>query len=215
MPRSALEYVEIDHCVPLAQIPALIAELVMTPVPSLAAGEMEVPMSFEESAYDQPPSAFTCPDCNGTLWEVREGELLRYQCRVGHAYSADSMVAAQDESVERALWAALRSLEENADLARRMAESARRRQSPLVANRFDGNLHTVETTGGNLTSRWSVDGRGNYWDGAVAIDLDGNGVADLPHRELDLFGGLRRDSAFIAQACCTDSKCPVISNGWA
>ena len=63
----------------------------------------------------------------------------------------------------------------------------------FAGNRFLGNLHTVETTGGNLTSQWAIDGRGNYWDGAVAIDLDRNGIADLPHRELDLFGMLRRD----------------------
>jgi nitrous oxidase accessory protein len=63
----------------------------------------------------------------------------------------------------------------------------------FTGNRFDGNLHTIETTGGNLTSRWSEGGRGNYWDGAVALDLDRNGIADLPHRELDLFGPLRRE----------------------
>jgi nitrous oxidase accessory protein len=61
------------------------------------------------------------------------------------------------------------------------------------SNRFVGNLHTVETTGGNLTSRWSIDGRGNYWDSAVRLDLDRDGIADLPHRELDLFGSLRRE----------------------
>ena len=63
----------------------------------------------------------------------------------------------------------------------------------FAGNRFTDNLHTVETTGGNLTSRWAENGRGNYWDGAVAIDLDRNGIADLPHRELDVFGALRRD----------------------
>jgi nitrous oxidase accessory protein len=63
----------------------------------------------------------------------------------------------------------------------------------FAANRFIGNIHTVETTGGNLTSQWAIDGRGNYWDGAVAIDLDRNGIADIPHRELDLFGALRRE----------------------
>jgi nitrous oxidase accessory protein len=63
----------------------------------------------------------------------------------------------------------------------------------FAANRFAGNLHTVETTGGNLTSRWAIDGRGNYWDRAVLIDLDRNGIADVPHRELDLFGALRRE----------------------
>jgi nitrous oxidase accessory protein len=63
----------------------------------------------------------------------------------------------------------------------------------FAGNRFVGNLHTVETTGGNLTSRWSIDGRGNYWDSAVTLDLDRNGIGDMPHRELDLFGALRRD----------------------
>ena len=63
----------------------------------------------------------------------------------------------------------------------------------FAGNSFLGNLHTVETTGGNLNSRWTIGGRGNYWDGAVLLDLDRDGIADLPHRELDLFGGLRRD----------------------
>lgn len=63
----------------------------------------------------------------------------------------------------------------------------------FAGNRFVGNLHTVETSGGNLTSRWSVGGRGNYWDDAVTLDLDRNGIGDVPHRELDLFGALRRD----------------------
>jgi nitrous oxidase accessory protein len=62
----------------------------------------------------------------------------------------------------------------------------------FAGNRFVGNLHTVETTGGNVTSKWAIDGRGNYWDGAVTLDLDRNGIADVPHRELDLFGGLRQ-----------------------
>ena len=63
----------------------------------------------------------------------------------------------------------------------------------FAGNRFIGNVHTVETTGGNLTSQWSIDGRGNYWDGAVTLDLNRDGIGDLPHRELDLFGSLRRD----------------------
>lgn len=63
----------------------------------------------------------------------------------------------------------------------------------FAGNDFIDNLHTVETTGGNLTSVWSVEGRGNHWSGAVTIDLDRNGIADLPHRELDLFGQTRRN----------------------
>jgi two-component system chemotaxis response regulator CheB len=69
-----------------------------------------------------PPSAFTCPECNGSLWEVSEGELVRYRCRVGHAYSEDSMVVEQGSAVETALWSALELLEERAEFLDRVAE---------------------------------------------------------------------------------------------
>ena len=59
-------------------------------------------------------------------------------------------------------------------------------------NVFAGNLHPVETSGTSQRNRWARDGRGNYWDGTVRLDLDGNGIGDVAHRELDLFGSLRR-----------------------
>ena len=63
----------------------------------------------------------------------------------------------------------------------------------FAGNRFTGNIHPVETTGDNASNQWAAGGRGNHWDGASDLDLDGNGIADLPHRELDLFGGLRHE----------------------
>jgi two-component system chemotaxis response regulator CheB len=68
------------------------------------------------------PSAFACPDCGGVLWELDDGELLRFRCRVGHAYTADGALDAQGESVETALWTALRALQERAQLSDRLAE---------------------------------------------------------------------------------------------
>jgi nitrous oxidase accessory protein len=65
-------------------------------------------------------------------------------------------------------------------------------------NVFTRNLHPVEIAGENGTNRWSVAGVGNRWDGAPAFDLDQDGINDLPHRELDLFGVLRRDFPSIA-----------------
>ena len=64
--------------------------------------------------------------------------------------------------------------------------------SRFFANTFHGNLHPVETNGRNAANSWSFAGRGNRWDNALSIDLDRDGVADLPHREPDLFGGWRR-----------------------
>ena len=65
-------------------------------------------------------------------------------------------------------------------------------ENVFAGNRFAGNVHPVETSGVNGSNRWALDGRGNEWDDASRLDLDGDGIADLPHRELDLFGELRR-----------------------
>ncbi len=87
------------------------------------------------------PSVFTCPDCNGTLWELQDGELLRYRCRVGHAYSAESMIEAENESVERALWAAVRTLEETAQLSRRIARRTGTLREELIRKAAEREEH--------------------------------------------------------------------------
>lgn len=58
------------------------------------------------------------------LWELRDRDLIRFRCHVGHVYSAESLVSEQADAVEVALWSALRALEERAALARRMAHHA-------------------------------------------------------------------------------------------
>jgi two-component system chemotaxis response regulator CheB len=95
-------------------------------------------------------SVYSCPDCHGTLWETDEDGILRFRCRIGHAYSADTMVPAQTDSVDRALSIALRSLEERAALTQRMAERARRRGQPRVARAFASRAHDAEDQAGVL-----------------------------------------------------------------
>jgi two-component system chemotaxis response regulator CheB len=68
-----------------------------------------------------PPSAFTCPECSGPLWESDQGGVVRYRCRVGHGFSEDALVGEQGTAVETALWVALESLEERADFLLRLA----------------------------------------------------------------------------------------------
>ena len=87
-------------------------------------------------SMDGPPSALTCPDCGGALWErMEEGGLLFYRCHVGHSYTAESMAAGHNELLEQTLWEALRMFEENASMHRRMADRARSDQ-PDMAERF-------------------------------------------------------------------------------
>ena len=90
------------------------------------------------------PSVYGCPDCGGILWELEEGELLRFRCRVGHAFGADGLVAAQSERLDDALWSAFRALQENAALARRLAARARTNGHDSLAVSFDERARSAE-----------------------------------------------------------------------
>lgn len=68
------------------------------------------------------PSVFACPECHGVLWEVKNGDLVKFRCRVGHTYGTESLREELSEGSEAALWAAMRALEEKAAMQRRVAE---------------------------------------------------------------------------------------------
>jgi two-component system, chemotaxis family, protein-glutamate methylesterase/glutaminase len=90
------------------------------------------------------PSTFTCPDCHGTLWEIEEGNLLRYRCRVGHAFSSEALMNAQAEDVEGALYAALRTLEEHMSLTNRMLLRAKERGHNLIVQRLEETMRDLD-----------------------------------------------------------------------
>ena len=81
-------------------------------------------------------TGFTCPECSGTLWEIRDGELVRFECRVGHSYSTESLVGAHAESLEAGLWAASRALHEKAAIAKRLALRFEASGQARTAKRF-------------------------------------------------------------------------------
>jgi two-component system chemotaxis response regulator CheB len=75
-----------------------------------------------------PPSPLTCPDCGGSLWEIKENELVRYRCHVGHGFTSESLRDGMDEKLEDTLWTALRAIEENIELRSRMRVRAKDRR---------------------------------------------------------------------------------------
>jgi two-component system, chemotaxis family, protein-glutamate methylesterase/glutaminase len=83
-----------------------------------------------------PPSGFVCPDCSGALFVVTEQPVLRFRCRIGHGWTADSLVAQQDVTVETALWTAVRTLQEKGELAERLARRAESDDRPATAEHF-------------------------------------------------------------------------------
>ena len=106
-------------------------------------------------------SGFTCPDCSGSLMQVEPVE-ASCRCRVGHARSADALSAAQDQALERALWVALRTLDEKVDLASRMHVHNRLRGNELLAARHEGlqreSAEAVEVLRKHLTSSAVLNG---------------------------------------------------------
>jgi two-component system chemotaxis response regulator CheB len=150
-----MDLVEVDHVLPLREIPLLIASLARerTAAPRSAGA---LPLEPMEPDLGHPPlaleaddrpgrvSVFSCPECHGSLWEVDVDGILRFRCRVGHVYSPESMLSAQTDSVDRALWAALRSLEERAALTRKLSQRARERKHAWVADAFEDRAEAAE-----------------------------------------------------------------------
>lgn len=151
MPQSALEHVEVDHRLPLSEIAPLLARVVREEIPAEEEGAYPVPDDMElenrmariDSTTPENveklghPSGFTCPECEGPLWEIRDKEVLRFRCRVGHAYTAESMLSEKSEALEAALWVALNTLEEGAQMSRRLAAESHARGHEHTAVRFE------------------------------------------------------------------------------
>jgi two-component system, chemotaxis family, protein-glutamate methylesterase/glutaminase len=131
MPRSALANVPVDYCVALQDIVPLLLTLVKapavtrrSPVPQTVAREVAINRGEANMQMLQDiatPSSLTCPDCGGSLWEMKEDKPLRYRCHTGHAFGALSLAQAQKDGSEHALWATVRALREREALLRRMA----------------------------------------------------------------------------------------------
>jgi two-component system, chemotaxis family, protein-glutamate methylesterase/glutaminase len=129
MPRNCLESAGADAVLPAAAIADKICELLEERLPDRSSvddldEQEENELVDAQFAVNGSPTELACPDCGGALWERDEGDLVRFGCRVGHVYSPESLVAEHGKALEQALWAALRGLEERADLYRRMARRA-------------------------------------------------------------------------------------------
>jgi two-component system, chemotaxis family, protein-glutamate methylesterase/glutaminase len=148
MPGSAIANVAVDHVLPLGDIAAMIRRLVYEP-PAAEDYRSEEPDAMSERTEEDGsltgiPSALTCPACGGSLFEKPGEQILHFRCRTGHAYSPESLAANQTETLDATLWAALRSLEETAALARRMEKRAREHDNLPACQRYQQRAREAE-----------------------------------------------------------------------
>lgn len=161
MPANAVQAGVIDHQVAAADVGALLRRLTERVVkeadieadPRLELENriaMARPFSTEFNAEALgPPSGYSCPDCNGSLIAVSHGN---YRCRVGHAWTADSLLRARDRETESALWAAVRSLQEKINLSQRLAQQV---SSGVVQDRYLTQAHDAQRVMSALGARLS------------------------------------------------------------
>jgi two-component system chemotaxis response regulator CheB len=150
MPESALEYCPVDYCVPLAEMPALLVRLTREPATTADAWPASGLLTYETHMAEmdegtmeqaQTPGALTsltCPECGGPIYELRDSKLVRYRCRSGHGFTPETMAADKAEAVEAALWVAVNTLVESAQISDRLARDARRRGHKHLTKRFEG-----------------------------------------------------------------------------
>ncbi|WP_221393243.1 chemotaxis protein CheB [Dyadobacter sp. NIV53] len=126
MPLNVLEYVKVDHVVPIFGIAPLLSELVEGRVPEpepLFTPErermkIEIDIAAQNNAFESGVmdmgefTPITCPECKGVLIRLTEGNLIRYRCHTGHSFHSSSLLGGLSESVESRLWEALKSMEE-------------------------------------------------------------------------------------------------------
>lgn len=54
------------------------------------------------------------------------------------------------------------------------------------------NVRNIELTGRPPPTEWSLEGVGNWWAGAMPLDLTGDGISEWPHHEVDVLAGRRK-----------------------
>ena len=131
MPSNAIEAADVDFILPADQIGPKLTELAST-----QGSETVHLIPNGATRMSSTGQTYSCPECGGVLEEAEDGGMLRFRCRVGHLYSPESLMADQTQAVERALWAAVRSMEEQAEFSNRLAESSREKRRPRLARRF-------------------------------------------------------------------------------
>jgi len=152
MPRSVLEYVDVDYRLDSSEIGVLLGRLArerskragkndgmdddikqMAQEVQIAAG-IDVP---QEKIFEMGElTPFTCPECQGVLTKIVEGKLTRFRCHTGHAYTEDALLEEAMRTAGELLWRATRGFQEIEMLLEHMARHSREVGYPVSAEKF-------------------------------------------------------------------------------
>lgn len=136
MPRSALEFVKVDHVLTVAEIAKKVIDLTKiggseASQPSRDDDDTEVGQVYEvgraglREGMGGTQVPLSCPECGGALWQTEMNRFKEFKCHVGHSFTTDTLLQEQADSIDAQFWKNLRQLEENVWLRKKLAGWAR------------------------------------------------------------------------------------------
>ena len=144
MPRSVLNKIDVDYNLSLQQIPLKIEKIINHPLPHEIPVPRELRIEAEltermmtdinEIKKIAEPSDFTCPDCGGGLWAIKNDPVHRYRCHTGHVFTEQKLHDLQDENIQESLWVSIRMLEEKENLLLLLAKREDESSEPKLSN---------------------------------------------------------------------------------
>ena len=174
MPQNVLQYVAVDHILPAGSIGGLLTKLISEKAPKrpdrtreeMKFLEMEVVIATRDNAFEigilemGNLTTFSCPECKGALVSIDEGQMLRFRCHTGHAYTTSTLLAGVTTQVEDRLWEAMQGMEATDMLLRQIAEHYRQNGNPGAAKLFTDGSDLQGTCdglfGGCLVAHWTT-----------------------------------------------------------
>ena len=159
MAKSALRYVRVDHCSSLAEIPDLLVRLSNEPADQEAypvTQEIEVESKIAEQGMNTQEflenveaigtrTTYSCPECDGSIWQIGKEEPIRFRCHIGHSFTANVFLAEQTQHLENALWSAVRAMEEKVTFSRQMAERMKNHNLQTAAAKYEDHAKSLDS----------------------------------------------------------------------
>lgn len=150
MPQNVMQYMDVDHVLPASGIGSLLTMLSAEKAPKrpdrtkeeMERLKMEVVIATCDHAFEMgilnmgQLTTFSCPECKGALVSISEGEMIRFRCHTGHAYTTSTLLAGVTSQVEEKLGEAMQGLEATDMLLQQIASHYQKNNQTASAKLF-------------------------------------------------------------------------------
>jgi len=160
MPASAQRHVDIDYVVNLDDMSYVIKGILdedlpeSVSIPKSLVKENNIANKYESQVEKDEKLghqvSISCPSCAGPLWKMEDTKVKRYRCHIGHAFTQEALLESQNDSLEEALWLALRTLEERRMLLEKMGADSIKDGFKHLSKSYSSKLSEVSKHIGKL-----------------------------------------------------------------